>query len=114
MSETHDDGHAISYKALTRGTAVRASDGVEVGTVARVQDNVRENIFDGIVVATRDGKRFVDAPEVGRIAERAVTLTITAQEVAALPVPRPRLVQRFEQAPLVRRARRAGRGLRER
>lgn len=93
---------------------MRDSEGVEVGTVARVQDNVRENIFDGIVVATSDGKRFVDAPEVGHIAERAVTLTITAAEVAALPVPRPGLVQRFEQAKLVRRARRTARDLRDR
>ena len=115
MSGTHDDdGHAISYKALRRGTVVRGSDGVEVGKVARVQDNVRENIFDGIVVATRDGKRFVDAPEVGRIAERAVTLTIPAAELTTLPVPRPRLAQRLEQTRLVRRARRAGRDLRDR
>lgn len=110
----HDDGHAIAYKALKRGTLVRDSAGAEIGKVARVQDNVRENIFDGIVVETRDGKRFVDAPEVGHIAERAVTLTITAAEVAALPVPRPGFVQRLEHARVVRRARRAARDLRDR
>ena len=33
------------------------------------------------------GLRFVDAPEVGRTAERGVTLTIDAAEVAALPPP---------------------------
>ncbi|MDO8211286.1 hypothetical protein [Conexibacter sp. CPCC 206217] len=109
-----DDGHAIAYKALKRGTLVRDSEGAEIGKVARVQDNVRENIFDGIVVDTREGKRFVDAPEVGRIAERAVTLTITAAEVAMLPVPRPRMLQRLEQAKLVRRARRTARDLRDR
>lgn len=75
---------------------------------------MRENIFDGIVVATSDGKRFVDAPEVGHIAERAVTLTITAAEVAALPVPRPRMLQRLEHARIVRRARRTARDLRDR
>lgn len=111
----HDDGHAIAYKALRRGTLVRSSDGVEVGTVARVQDNARENIFDGIVIAAGDGtKRFIDAPEVGHIAERAVTLTITAAEVAEQPIPRSRLVQRLEHAPLVRRARRTARDLRDR
>jgi hypothetical protein len=109
-----DDGHAIAYKALRRGTLVRDSAGVEVGRVARVQDNVRENIFDGIVVETRDGRRFVDAPEVAHIAERAVTLTITAAEVASLPVPRPRMLQRLEQARIVRRARRTARDLRDR
>jgi len=84
----HDD-HAISYKVLRRGTPVRSTDGVEVGTVHQVLDNTRENIFDGIVIATRDGQRFVDAPEVARITERAVTLTIDAAEAARLEPPRP-------------------------
>lgn len=79
-----DDGYAISYKLLQRGTVVRTSDGQELGTVDEVLDNVKENIFDGIVVNTPQGLRFVDAPEVGRIAERAVTLTIDAYEAAQL------------------------------
>ena len=45
-----------------------------------MQDNAREHIFDGIVIDTPDGRRFVDAPEVARIFERAVVLTITADE----------------------------------
>ena len=60
-------------------------DGVELGTVHRVQDNAREHIFDGIVVATGDGRVFVDAPEVARITERRVTLTIDAEEAKSLP-----------------------------
>jgi len=80
-----DDGHAISYLALPRGVPVHASDGAQVGTVHRALDNEREHIFDGIVIDTPDGRRFVDAPEVARIAERRVTLTITAAEAAQLP-----------------------------
>jgi hypothetical protein len=80
-----DDGHAISYKVLGPGVPVRAADGTEVGTVVAARDNEREQIFDGIVIATAGGQRFVDAPEVARIAERAVTLTLSPAEVAALP-----------------------------
>jgi hypothetical protein len=109
-----DDGHAISYKALRRGTPVRASDGVEVGKVRRVLDNTRENIFDGLVIETRQGMRFVDAPEVARIAELAVTLTITPEEVAALPAPRSLMKERWDQAKIVRRTRRAGRDFKRR
>jgi hypothetical protein len=107
--DSRDDGHAISYKALRRGTVVRSSDDVEVGTVRRVLDNARENIFDGLVLETKQGMRFVDAPEVRHIAERAVTLTITAAEVAELPPPRSLMRERWDQATIVRRARRAGR-----
>jgi len=85
VSADADDGHAIGYRILARGTVVRSSDGVEVGTVRRVLDNAREHIFDGIVIDTPGGRRFVDAPEVAKIFERAVHLTITAEEAAALP-----------------------------
>ncbi len=101
-----DDGSAISYQALRRGTLVRASDGAEVGRVRRVLDNEREHIFDGLVIETRSGQRFVDAPEVSHIAERAVTLSITAGEVADLPVPRSRMLERLDRMTLVRRAKR--------
>jgi hypothetical protein len=110
---TDDDGHAISYKVLRRGTPVRDAAGVQVGTVRRVLENTRENIFDGIVVDTREGKRFVDAPEVARVAERWVTLTITADEVSQLSAPGG-MKRRVEHAPTVRRAKRLGRNLRDR
>ena len=106
MSGVHEDGPAISYLALRRGTRVRGSDGAEVGRVQRVQNNAREHIFDGIVVDTKQGRRFVDAPEVGHIAERAVTLTVTAAEVLDSLPPRSRMRERFDQMKLVRRAKR--------
>ena len=80
-----DDDHQISYQALPRSVPVHASDGARIGTVHRVLDNAREHIFDGIVINTRAGRRFVDAPEVARITERRVTLTIDAAEAASLP-----------------------------
>jgi hypothetical protein len=109
-----DDGHAIGYKILPRGTPVRSSDGVQIGTVRRVQDNAREHIFDGIVIDTPDGRRFVDAPEVARIFERAVVLTITAEEARELPEQGSAMAERMRHAGTVRRAKRLGRSLRER
>jgi hypothetical protein len=109
-----DDGHAISYKVLRRGTPVRSSDGVQVGTVRRVQENARENIFDGIVIETRKGRRFVDAPEVARIAERGVTLAIDAAAAADLPEPGSVMAERMKMAPTVRRTQRMARRMRDR
>ena len=83
-----DDGHAIDYLALQAGTPVYSSEEEQVGVVREVLDNQTEHIFDGIVMEGSDGAwRFVDAPEVARTAERGVTLTITAAEVAELPPP---------------------------
>jgi hypothetical protein len=80
-----DDGYAISYKVLEPGTPVGDCDGLPVGTVRQVLENEAEHIFDGLVIQTPAGERFVDAPEVARIAERRVTLTLDAEGVAALP-----------------------------
>ena len=109
-----DDGHAISYLALPRGVPVHASDGAQVGTVHRALDNEREHIFDGIVIDTKDGRRFVDAPEVARIFERAVILTIDAAEAASLPEPPSRMAERMKMSTTARRAQRFGRAMRDR
>jgi hypothetical protein len=98
-----DDGLAIHYSAVTRGTPVYSADEVDVGKVDAVLDNYRERIFDGIIMEDTQGElRFVDAPEVERIAERGVTLTLSAAQAAELPHP--------EKGPKVLRANpRAGR-----
>ncbi len=111
---TGDDGDAIGYQILRRGTPVRSSDGEPVGTVRRVLDNAREHIFDGIVIDTPDGRRFIDAPEVARIYERAVVLTITAQEARALPPQPSAVADRLVNARTVRNTRRTLRLLGER
>ena len=78
-------GQAISYKVLEAGTPVVDRDGGEVGVVREVLENRAEHIFDGLVLDTPGGRRFVDAPEVARIAERRVTLALDAAGAAALP-----------------------------
>jgi hypothetical protein len=80
-----EDDHAISFYDLRRGTPVVSADGRPVGTVHEALNNEREHIFDGIVIDTDTGRRFVDAPEVARMTHAAVTLTITAEEAAELP-----------------------------
>jgi hypothetical protein len=101
-----DDGHAVSYKVLEKGTPVVASDGSPVGTVAAVLENEREHIFDGLTIDTPGGPRFVDAPEVARIAERAVTLTLDAAAAALLPESDPKGGREFRADPGAGRLRR--------
>jgi hypothetical protein len=108
-----DDGHAISYHALRRGTVVRSSDGVELGKVRRVEEETRSHIFDGIVLDTPNGRRFLDAPEVAHIAERAVTTTFPAAETDRhLAEVGSAFAKRAKNTTTARRAKRFGRNLR--
>lgn len=87
MSDS-DYGTPVHYTAIERGTAVYDSEGVAVGEVRRVQDNFGEHILDGFEIADNQGTvRFVDAPEVSRTFERAVTLSITAAQLPELANP---------------------------
>lgn len=82
-----DLGHPTSYMAVPKGIPVLTVDGREFGRVRRVLDVPVKNIFDGILVATKDGDRFLDAPEVDRLYERGVLTTLTDEQAAALPRP---------------------------
>jgi hypothetical protein len=84
---TGDHGHRIAFEALERGVPVVSSDGQDVGTVKKVMIVHEKHLFDGIVVTTPAGDRFVDAPEVDEIFERLVTLKIDGDEAERLPEP---------------------------
>ena len=83
-----DDGIAVHYTTVSRGTPIYASGGEHVGKVVRVLDNHREHILDGIVFEDSAGTvRFVDGPEVQRTFERAVELNIDAAAAGELGPP---------------------------
>ena len=82
-----EHGYRIAFGALERGTPVQTSDGDEIGTVKKVMIVREKHLFDGIVVDTSQGDRFVDAPEVDEIFERLVTLKIDSAAAADLPEP---------------------------
>ena len=80
-----DRGAPIAYMVLAEGTPVHSADGVPIGKVKHVLADTAADVFDGIVLDTDEGDRFVDAPEVGDLYERLVLLTIRADEAAKLP-----------------------------
>ncbi len=61
------DETAISYQAAVRGTPVLSSTGKNIGTLEHVLEVPELDVFDGIVIATKDGLRFIDADYVQRI-----------------------------------------------
>ena len=80
-----DRGAPIAYMVLEPGTPVHSADGAEIGTVKHVLADDASDVFDGLVLDTKDGDRFVDAPEVGDLFERLVVLTIDAERARQLP-----------------------------
>ncbi|MGI8921239.1 MAG: hypothetical protein ACR2HD_06135 [Solirubrobacteraceae bacterium] len=82
-----DVGDPISYLVLAPGTPVYAEGGRAVGKVKRVLAVEEKDIFDGIVIHTHHGERFVDADRVGAIHERAVALRLSEEACAQLPEP---------------------------
>jgi hypothetical protein len=84
-----DRGAPISYMVLEEGTPVFTAGGERLGQVKRVLADAEVDIFDGIIVRTRHGDRFVDAPNVDQLYEHAVVLGLTADEARDMPEPTP-------------------------
>ena len=80
-------GPPASYLTLTEGTAVQTSDGERIGEVRRVLADAEKDIFDGLIVTTDAGDRFVDAERVASIAEGLVVLSLSGAQARALPEP---------------------------
>jgi len=80
----HADEQPTSFLTLEPGTLVVDRFARKVGDVDRVM-LLQGSGFDGIIVRTRAGRRFVDAPEVRRISRGAVVLGITAADVEHPP-----------------------------
>ena len=85
MPEAHD--HPIAYTALQPGTPVQTNDGHPFATVHAVLVDEKVSVFDGIVVQTAQGTRFVDAPQIDSIRTTYVRTTLSAEQAANLPPP---------------------------
>lgn len=69
-----------SFYTLERGTPVADRFGQPVGNVKKVLI-AYASYFDGVIVVTEAGDRFVDAPEVRRITRDEVELSVALSDV---------------------------------
>src|ERR1700743_1564278 len=81
------DDDAISYLAVPSGVPVVTATGHEIGTLEHVLQIPEEDLFDGLVVATKDGLRFVDADQVQVLTPTYVRSTLDDDAAAHLPAP---------------------------
>ncbi len=82
-----DEGTPIAYTGLPPGVPVVSSSGRVFGTVEQVLQIPEQDLFDGIVVATQDGSRFVERDQVDEITTARVSCLLTDEQVVALPEP---------------------------
>ena len=79
--------HPIAYTALQLGTSVQTSDGHHFATVQAVLVDEKVSVFDGIIVHTDQGARFVDADQIASICTTHVLTTLSEEQAANLPLP---------------------------
>lgn len=66
---------------------MQTRDGAPFATVQRVLVDEKVSVFDGIVVLSKAGTRFVDADQIESIRTSHVRTTLSVEQVANLPPP---------------------------
>ncbi len=84
-----DEGPPSSYLLLAKDTPVFGSDGSVAGKVKEVLCDPGDDIFDGLVLATPLGERYLQADQITAIHERGVDVAIPASQALQLPAPVP-------------------------
>jgi hypothetical protein len=81
------DETPISYGAAVHGTPVLSSTGTQIGTLEHVLEVPELDVFDGIVIATQAGLRFIDADDVQRITRSRIWCSLDDAQARQLPAP---------------------------
>ena len=84
MSEGADP---VSYQGVKLGTPVLSSTGRECGTLAKVLEIDSEDVFDGIILATHHGHRFVDRDQIAEITTAYIKCALDDAAMESLPEP---------------------------
>lgn len=78
---------SVSYESAVPGTPVFTTSGKEIGTLEHVLEVPGAGVFDGIIIATDWGLRFIDAGQIELITVRHVRCRLDDAAAARLPPP---------------------------
>jgi len=78
---------AVSYQAAVPGSPVLTRTGKEIGTLEHVLEVPSLDLFDGIVIATDWGLRFIDADRIELITIRSIRCNLDDEEAARMKPP---------------------------
>ncbi|HUJ08027.1 MAG TPA: hypothetical protein VLX31_18115 [Streptosporangiaceae bacterium] len=77
----------ISYAGAAKGTPVLSSSDTQIGTLEHVLAVHDLDMFEGIVIATHHGIRFIDADHITQITTARIRCSLTDEEAASLAPP---------------------------
>ncbi len=86
MTQEPDD-EVVSYEAAVRHSPVLASTGATIGHLEHVLEVPELDVFDGIVISTQHGLRFIGADHVTRITRAELFTDLDEAQAAELPAP---------------------------
>lgn len=82
-----DSAPPVSYEGVPTGVPLLSSTGRQFGTLERVLEIPSEDLFDGVIVATDNGRRFVDRDQINEITTQYIRCLLSDSQVADLPEP---------------------------
>jgi hypothetical protein len=82
-----DDAQPVSYEGVPLDVPLLSSSGTEFGKLFKVLEIPSEDLFDGVIVATHHGHRFVDRDQIAEITTEYIKTDLRDDAVANLPKP---------------------------
>jgi hypothetical protein len=82
-----EDAQPVSYEGVPLGVPMLSSTGARFGTLVKVLEIPSEDLFDGVIVETDHGRRFVDRDQIHEITTEYISCDLDDTEAANLPEP---------------------------
>ncbi len=82
-----DEAQPVSYEGVPLGVPVLSSSGERFGTLEKVLEIPSEDLFDGVIVKTHHGRRFVDRDQISEITTEYIKCDLDDAAAEALPKP---------------------------
>jgi hypothetical protein len=77
----------VSYEGVPLGVPMLSSSGQQFGTLEKVLEIPSEDLFDGVIVQTKHGRRFVDRDQIVDITTEFIRCDLDDDATDHLPEP---------------------------
>jgi hypothetical protein len=82
-----DGAEPVSYEGVPLGVPLLSSSGQQFGTLDKVLEIPSEDLFDGVIVKTHHGRRFVDRDQIAEITTEYIKCDLDDEAAENLPEP---------------------------